>query len=108
MDNWFTSVTSAEKLFDSGLTMIGTIRKNKREIPIEFLPNKKNLIGQSIFGFNDFLTLVSYATKFNKSVLLLSTEHHSSEVAEENLNKPRIILDYNKYKGNWVKITLGF
>ena len=65
MDNWFTSVSLAEKLFDSGLTMIGTIRENKREIPIEFLPIKKNLIRKSIFGFSDFLTLVSYATKFN-------------------------------------------
>ncbi|KAG5862742.1 hypothetical protein JTB14_036561 [Gonioctena quinquepunctata] len=37
-DNWFSSVEIAEELKKRGLTYVGTLRKNKKEIPIEFLP----------------------------------------------------------------------
>jgi len=34
----------------------------------------------------------------NKSVVLLSTEHHSAEISPEVKNKPQMILDYNATK----------
>ena len=75
------------------------MRSNKREIPIEFKNDKSREVFSSLIGYNEHLTLVSYVPKKNKSVLLLSTEHHSVEFDLSNRNKPNILLDYNKQKG---------
>ena len=37
LDNWFTSCDLAEKMLRHQITLIGTLRKNKRHIPPEFL-----------------------------------------------------------------------
>ena len=98
IDNFFTSVPLAKELQMKNLTLIGTLRKNKAEIPIEFQPNKKRQIGSSLFGFHDGLTLVSFVPKRNTAVLLLSSKHHDNQV-DMKTGKPIIILDYNKTKG---------
>lgn len=97
VDNWFSSVPLFEKmLIDHKLTMIGTLRKNKREIPPTFLTNK--VPGRSLFGFDNNKTLVSYSPKANKVVILLSSMHFDNAVDQET-GKPEIILDYNRTKG---------
>jgi len=98
MDNFFTSVPLAKNLQTKNLTLIGTLRKNKPEIPMEFLSNKTREIGSSLFGFEDNLTLVSFVPKKNKAVLLLSSKHHDNQV-DNKTGKPIIVLDYNKTKG---------
>ena len=40
MDNFFTSVHLAKTLLHDNLTLVGTVRKNKTEIPVEFMPHK--------------------------------------------------------------------
>ena len=40
-DNWFTDLSLAPTLYSSKLTNFGTVRKNKRFIPAEFLPARK-------------------------------------------------------------------
>ncbi|XP_044745207.1 piggyBac transposable element-derived protein 4-like [Coccinella septempunctata] len=65
-DNWFSSVPLVEKLLrHHKLTYIGTLRRNKRKIPPEFLPHKKTEEKSSIFGFKEECTLVSYCPKKN-------------------------------------------
>ena len=97
-DNFFTSVTLANQLWDNGLKLVGTLRANKREIPIEFRPNKEREVASSLHGFHKHLTLVSYVPKIKRSVILLSSEHHLG-LCDENNNKPDIIQFYNKTKG---------
>jgi len=53
----------------------------------------------SIFLFTNDLTMVSYVPKKNKSVVLLSSMHHTSDVSTEDHRKPEIILFYNSTKG---------
>ena len=77
---------------------MGTLRKNKPEVPIEFQSNKKREVGSSLFGFQDGLTLLSFVPKQNKPVLLLSSKHHDSQM-DNKTGKPIVILDYNKTKG---------
>jgi hypothetical protein len=98
MDNFFTSIPLAKQLGAQKITLIGTLRKNKPEIPVEFLANKNRRVGSTMFAFNDNLTLVSYVPKINKAVLLLSSKHHDHKVDSTN-EKPHTIFDYNKTKG---------
>lgn len=98
MDNWFTSIPLADKMLaDHNLTIVGTLRKNKREIPPSFLPNKRKEIMSSQFVFDNQKTLVSFTPKKAKSVLLLSTMH-AGDTIDEN-GKPEIINFYNSTKG---------
>ncbi|XP_060845772.1 piggyBac transposable element-derived protein 4-like [Rhopalosiphum padi] len=62
-DNWFTSMPLIISLKEKKLTYVGTVRKNKREIPKEFLPNKQRVETSSVFGFQKECTLVSYCPK---------------------------------------------
>lgn len=97
-DNWFSSLELVKELQKRKLTFVGTLRKNKREIPIEFLPNRNREIGSSLYGFSDDITLLSYVPKQNKSVLLISSMHHEKSFDEEK-NKPEIVCFYNSTKG---------
>lgn len=100
-DNWFSSYPLANELLVSkGLTYVGTLRKNKAEIPPEFLANKQRQPNSSLFGFQENMSLVSYCPKKNQAVLVLSTLHHDSSIDEETgeSKKPEIITFYNMTK----------
>ena len=51
-----------------------------------------------LFEFQKDLTLVSYVSRKNKCVILISTSHDDDKIDPET-QKPDIILDYNKNKG---------
>ncbi len=98
MDNWFTSVPLAdEMLHQHQLTIVGTLRKNKREIPPSFLPNKKKAMMSSQFCFDKKNLSVIHSQKI-KSVILISTMHCGAEINENN-GKPEIVNFYNSTKG---------
>ena len=59
MDNFFTSIPFAKNLFENKLTLVGTLRHNKAEIPKSFLANKTKQVYSSQFAFDKFMTLVS-------------------------------------------------
>lgn len=99
-DNWFTSVPLAEQLLEThNLTLVGTIRKNKSEIPNEFKQMGLEVYS-TVFGYTPTQTLLSYCPKKNKVVLLLSTMHNNGIVDDTSEKKiPEIIKFYNKTKG---------
>lgn len=97
-ENYFSSYELAEYLLDAGLTFLGTLKRNRREVPPEYILNKNRMPGTSITGCQYDKTLVSYVTKKKKIVLLLSTMHESTEL-DENTQKPVQIVDYNSTKG---------
>ncbi|XP_067142487.1 LOW QUALITY PROTEIN: piggyBac transposable element-derived protein 4-like [Centruroides vittatus] len=100
MDNWFTSVSLADELLKSpyNLTLVGTLRSNKREIPEKLKNSKLCAFGTSIFCYDGNKTLVSYKAKSNKIVYVLSTTHDQPNI-NENTGKPQIIHFYNSTKG---------
>lgn len=97
-DNWFTSIELVQVMKQRGLTCIGTLKKNKKEVPAIFLPTKKREVGTTLYGYTKDITLISYTTKINKAVLLVSSSHHHASV-DPLTNKPDIIADYNCTKG---------
>ncbi|XP_043475651.1 piggyBac transposable element-derived protein 4-like [Leptopilina heterotoma] len=64
MDNYFASIPLAVDLLDHHrTTVVTTLRKNKREIPPQFLQTKGKAVNSSMFGFTEKCTLVSYVSK---------------------------------------------
>lgn len=83
------------------LTSVGTLRKNKRQIPPEFTRTRAQEIYSTKFGFQKDLTIMSHIPKKNKIVLLLSSLHHDSKIDETTgeKKKPEINTFYNTTKG---------
>ncbi|CAH2086577.1 unnamed protein product [Euphydryas editha] len=95
-DNWFTSIELANCLKGKQLTLVGTMRKNQREISSEFLPSRQRQLESSLFGFTSHITITSFVLK-KKVVVVISSMHHASNVDEAS-KKPEIILFYNETK----------
>lgn len=98
-DNFFTSVPLAANLLDKRLTLMGTLRSNKPEIPSLFQGSSQREVYSSIFAFTEKLTMCSYVPKKRKSVILLSSLHHDASISDGEERKPILILDYNAKKG---------
>ncbi|KAL4112044.1 hypothetical protein QTP88_015892 [Uroleucon formosanum] len=97
-DNWYTSYSLATELLKKQTTIVGTLRKNKKEIPVDFQPHKNKSINSSFFGFQKEIMITSYTPKKNKAVILLSTMHNDTSVNSET-KKPEVIHFYNSTKG---------
>ena len=98
-DNFFTSYKLAKELLKRDLTLVGTVRGNRKEIPTDMLPDTKRDLLSSTFGFSaDGATLVSYVPKRRKAVVLLSTQHRDDAITPDETKKPEIINYYNATK----------
>jgi Transposase IS4 len=103
VDNFFTSIPLAQRLHARNTLLVGTIKSNKPELPKEFLSEKVN-VEHSKFIFNGPMTLVKCQPKKKKTVLLLSTKHHTPIVESRPTRhshpsvKPAIVHDYNAHK----------
>lgn len=87
-------------LKEHNLTSVGTFRKNKRQIPVEFTKTRSVKVFSSRFAFQKDVTLVTHVPKKNKIVLLMSSLHHDNTIDNttgERL-KPEINTYYNKTK----------
>lgn len=100
-DNWYTSYPLAKYLLKEKITLVGTVRKDKREIPTNFKIPKRRPLHTSLFGFQKDATLVSYIPKKGRCVVLLSTMHTDDAIDSESgdKKKPEIITFYNLTKG---------
>lgn len=96
-DNYFTSLETVDVLRSKGLTVVGTLNKNRLVIPQEHLPQSGRPVGSSLHCFNNGITMVSYVPKKNKAVILMSSMHYTSDI-DEKTHKPEIICYYNKTK----------
>ena len=65
MNIYFTGVPLAKTMLQRKLTIVGTMKKCKIEIPECMKPAKSRETKTSIFGFNDQLTMVSYFPQKN-------------------------------------------
>ncbi|KAM4613310.1 piggyBac transposable element-derived protein 4-like [Polymixia lowei] len=98
-DNFFTSYALGQELLKRNLTMVGTVRQCKPDLPPELVSIKGREVLSSKFAFTDTHTLVSYVPRKNKNVTLMSTLHKDAAVSTSEHRKPQMILDYNSNKG---------
>jgi hypothetical protein len=96
-DNWFTSIEVADELLKRQTTYVGTVKKDKKMIPQEFMPNNEREVHSTLYGFRGPFTLVSFVPKKNRSVVLISTMHHSIQHNQVK-KKPEVICYYNVTK----------
>ena len=96
-DNWYTSFPLAHQLLEKKTSFLGTIRKNKRELPLQFTERNGRGKGTNLYGYQKEMTLVSYIPdkKVFKNVLLISTLHTGKQ---NQAGLPNIIKDYNVMK----------
>lgn len=99
MDNFFSSHSLGQKLLQKNMTMVGTMRRNKRSIPPKLLECKKVPRYTSTFAFTPDTTLVSYISHKDKCTIVMSTMHRQPNVAADSKNLPEIISFYNSTKG---------
>lgn len=82
-----------------GMTLVGTVRGNKKEVP-EAMKKTNREVGSSVFLFTKDITFVSFlpdTATAKKAVLLMSFMHTQASVTEGG--KPEIIKLSNKTKG---------
>ena len=104
----FTSLSLSNSLLtQSKIHYLGTLRKNRREIPkcakeIKGLPNYSS---RFFYTGGRKASLISYITKKNKYVLLMSNMHFSKFIPLNSPKlKPDIILEYNANKSGVDKL----
>ncbi|XP_034390351.1 piggyBac transposable element-derived protein 4-like [Cyclopterus lumpus] len=98
-DNFFTSYKLGQELLKRKLTMVGTMRKKRSELPPQLLPTKNRPVNSSKFVYTADTSLVSYVPKKTKNVVLMSTLHRDGRICGLEHQKPEIIMDYNATKG---------
>ena len=97
-DNFFTTMELAKVLNSWNMTLVGTVRKNKRFLPSNMQSTKKKPVNSTNFAYHRDATVCSYVPKKKKAVVLLSSMHMSAEVEETQSAKPEIINITTKQK----------
>ena len=97
-DNFFTTMELAKVLSSWNMTLIATVRKNKRFLTSNIQPTKERPVYSTDFDYHRDATVCSYVPKKKKAVVLLPSIHMSGEVEEIQSAKPEIIkcMCYNK------------
>nr|XP_023659233.1 piggyBac transposable element-derived protein 4-like isoform X2 [Paramormyrops kingsleyae]XP_023659235.1 piggyBac transposable element-derived protein 4-like isoform X2 [Paramormyrops kingsleyae] len=98
-DNFFTSYNLGQELLKRNMTMVGTVKPSKSELPPELSTLKDRKVKSSEFLFTDNTTLVSYVPRKGKNVMLMSTQHREGRISDREDKKPEMILHYNATKG---------
>ena len=94
------SYNLAEELSNRKLTLVGTLRKNKPELPPEFVNLKNREANSSLFGFQKDKMIIFYVPKKKKNVIMISTMHFDDKIDDStgDKKKPEVITMYNKTK----------
>ena len=103
-DNWYSSIALAKYLCERNTEYCGTMRPNRKHVPIA-VKDAKLKKEETISAVNqDGIRIMNYKDK--KNVLMVSTFHGSDlkctgkkNCAGNDILKPAVILDYNRVKG---------
>ncbi|XP_061748466.1 uncharacterized protein LOC133546685 [Nerophis ophidion] len=99
MRHFFTLHKLGQELLKRKLTMVGTIRKNRSELPPQLLTSKNRRVKSSKFVYTADTSRVSFVPKKGKNVVLMCTLHGEGRICDQEHHKPEIIMDYNATKG---------
>ena len=99
-DNFFTSLELDRKLLKDRLTLVGTIRKNRKEPPPGFVTAKRREAKITLNGFqSEGMTVSCCPQRKEKVVTLMSAMHLSKREDVGSETKPEVIMYYDSTKG---------
>lgn len=100
-DNWYTSLPLARQLLGKETHLVGTVRKNRRGLPLEITKAKLKRGDYRAAESIDGITILRWKDK--RDVFLMSTKHNDRFVEVQKrgkiIRKPKVVLDYNRVKG---------
>ncbi|KAK3778106.1 hypothetical protein RRG08_062802 [Elysia crispata] len=95
-DNFFIDKVLSYHLLKNGVTLVGTVRRDKRFLPHDFQKGTGMSKGDAMFAFTK-TTICAYKSNIKKHVVVLNTMHHSAD--RGTTNKPEVVESYNSTKG---------
>ncbi|XP_032403525.1 uncharacterized protein LOC116709220 [Xiphophorus hellerii] len=96
-DNFFTSLSLAQRLLSRKTTILGTVNERSREIPQSARQMDRTEFTTQVFSTTG-ATLTVYAPKRKKAVYVLSSMHSVVETEDTTKRKPNTVTQYNKTK----------
>ncbi|XP_027013443.2 piggyBac transposable element-derived protein 3-like [Tachysurus fulvidraco] len=97
-DNFFTSLSLANRLLERKTTLLGTVNKMRRELPqLAKDPGQQEVFSTSVLR-SGRVSLTVYSPKKNKTVRVLSSKHQEVTIGDDRKRKPSTITDYNHMK----------
>ena len=104
LDRYFTSVTLAQWCLEKKISIVGTMRTDRKGIPKEMknVNDREEKSTKYCHSEDNKLLLVSYVDKKKsgkKNVIVLSTMHKSVAVTRDRRKKPNMIVLYDHTKG---------
>jgi hypothetical protein len=97
-DNFYTSLHLCRSLKLRSLSLVGTMRKHRRELPPCALETRGRDVGDCMFVYNKDATLLSFIPRKKRVCLILSSMHLQKGVIDEN-GRGEINNYYNRCKG---------
>ena len=99
VDNFFASLSLARMLKSVNITMVGTMRKNRRELSSEMTAPNLPLHESTFYWQSEAAAMfVKYQCKPKKCVGLLCTMHRAVFCTSDEKRKPTVITYYNANK----------
>lgn len=102
VDRYFTSFPLCTALLDNGLTLLGTVVPNRRDVPTQVRDVKQRELYSTkvLYNHQHHVMLLSYVPKKGKNVMMMSSSHQavSPVPCREDL-LPDVIQQYNLTKG---------
>ena len=89
-DSYFTSLKLAIQLKEKQTSLLGTLNKIRREVPIPLRKMKEDLYSCQTYKSGD-ITLTAYQGKVNKHVLILSSMHQNVSIADTTKKTPETV-----------------
>ena len=83
----------ANNCYSKNFTLLGTIRRHRREIPPIFKAKADFYSSRFLFNHNDDICLVAYQAKKKNSLMLLNSSHNDATI-----NNEKNTLDHRYHK----------
>ena len=88
-DNFFTSLKLSDELKKKDTSLVGTVNRIRREVPVSAAETNSELPSTKVFNHGD-TTLTAYRCKRNKNVSVLSNMHLSITIGSSDKKKPEV------------------